>query len=310
VYSYFVNGQVAETEMGGAFSFGHPLVNLESGPNLMPFGLVQIVRLPRGVQKIQVPSDDPEKIYHGPDNTEPPRAGMVRTLRVLTGSPQGGIENLTGGDPLHARMMLEAMYVVRFQVDGALDFIVNYVDLEHLREHIRDVGDPTLAVLFSQLTPAGITEKLRELNGDFDTTIGTAFVHGGARFIDARVTVDPGHTVAESLAKVPGARAEAQAAILIGEGQGGADKARFTGRGAGLKQMAKDLDVDGAAVLGAETARDMAGTINKNADTIVLGGGAMGDFIAAAKVAAGAFQPKPKPADKPEDKENKDAKDS
>ena len=51
------------------------------------------------------------------------------------------------------------------------------------------------------------------------------------------------------------------AKILEGEGQGGKEKAILDGRTAGLTKMREDLKVDGSTVLGAETARAIAGKV-------------------------------------------------
>lgn len=295
---------VAPDSVGAAYFYGTALSRLASGPRFLPYGLIQLRTFSKNMKEFQCPGE-PEKVYKGDDKDTLPD-GMVRPIRVTTATQKKGDDPKSGsGGPLDTQMSMIVNFVFQYVVDNILDFIANFSgDFAEVEKQLRDIGEQRVGEIAAKNTPETFIEKLEEINGELGELVSERFERSGIKIISVRlISPDPSHGVSEALAKVPKARAEAQARIIeadatkvektkAGEGEAAARLAMLEAEAKGLKKMIQDLGVKGEAVLAAQT----AGKLAENAGTIVVGTqSGMRDLMGTVKAAQATFTQQPKP---------------
>lgn len=277
----------------GAYCYGKALKRFNSGPNFIPWGFIQFETRSRLVQEFQCPGE-PEKIFNGHDSETLPE-GMVRPIRVTSRDPGNDEKGI-----LDAQMTFSVNFVVQYAISDVFDFIANFGDSAQVEKQVRDIGQIIISEVASTTTPGGFIRKLTETNQALHDTLANRLEHLGVKVVSVRlISPDLSHKVAEALAGIPVASAEAQQTVIRanadktrrekeGSGNAFAEKAMLTARAVGRKKIADELKVDGTTVLAAETAATLA-----NAGTVVVGAdGGMKDLIGVVKAAQTVLQPK------------------
>ncbi|MFZ2500649.1 MAG: SPFH domain-containing protein [Minisyncoccia bacterium] len=284
-----------ENEVGAAFCYGKALVELPSGLHFIPLWLMQIRTGPRTVKEFQCPGD-PE-IVQKTDDKEQLKEGMVRPIRVVTG---GKKEDNT--DILNARMTISLSFFVRWAITDVLTYASNYGSPDEIEKQVRDIGEAVLAEDAVKHTPSSFIDGLLTINNHLTEQVAGRFANAGIRIISTRlISPDVSHEVSMALADIPKARAAAEKAMILaegekvrrtkeGEGDAAAIKTKLFAEAEGRKEMMKKLGIDGHAVLASEAVKN----INDKADVVVLGQGGIADAIGLVKAAQTILNPKKK----------------
>jgi regulator of protease activity HflC (stomatin/prohibitin superfamily) len=292
-YLAFSLREVSADEVGAAFCYGGALVALTSGLHFVPFGLMQIRKGPRTVQEFQSPGE-PEKVQKTEDSV-PLESGMVRPIRVVTGGPKAGKDDI-----LDTRMTITLSFFVQWAITDVLLYASNYGSAEEIEKQVRDIGEAILAEIATEHTPAGFIDSLPKINILLVARIGERFENSGVRIISTRlVSPDVSHEVSKALAGIPKARAETKqveiraegdktSRIKIGEGTAAAELALLTAQAKGRKAMKEALDISGESVIAAEAIRGLS----DKTDVLVAGAeGGMRDMMSLVKGAQSALNP-------------------
>ena len=285
--------RILPDERAGSYFWGRALVELNPGPQFVPFGLMQVERIPREVQQFQAPGE-PEKVFKGHDDEEL-KAGMVRPIRAVTRAPlptENGI--------LDAQMTIILSFAVQWLVDDVFDFIANFGTKENVEKQLRDTCESRLDEGAAATTPALYIASQTRINEDLATSVQLRFENSGIVIISVRnIAPDVSRGVSTELAKIPEARAKAVQTVATaeaektkltreGEGKAAATLADLKARAEGQAEEMEKLKVPGDAILAAETAR----SISDKTDVIVVGGeGGMRDLMGLVKGAQAGLNP-------------------
>lgn len=294
---------VGPKELGCILLFGRPWGNVSSGLVPVPLGICSLVKETRNTIQDELPAE-PEKIYRGSDKDQegismPPELqalGMRPPIRVtFSGRNQASKDALIDEeDPYDRRLTEEVVPVIRWRIDDFKKFLTTVGSINEARKQMEDICTATFTVHLTKVSPAVALLRLDEysaiLKGAIEALVGGWGVHiqnaqiKALRFSKALNTAVQNVVVAERNKK---------AAILDGEGIGGKQKAILDGRTAGMKKMATDLELKGDAILGAETARAIAGEGDKSSQrTIIAGTSGFTELVGTAAAIAKSFADK------------------
>ncbi len=304
VTASLVNGYVGAKSIAGAYFAGKALKNLDSGLHFATIGLMNLNRQPKGIQERQEPDDNPDNVFHGEDLAELPK-GMTRPIRIVTGAPKAAAKPVTkwrgDEDTLETRMTIDTSFATQWQITGVIDFVANYGSEKQFLQQLRDVGEATLSEEFAMRSVSEVVSQQQAINTILYGRVQQRFPHSGIKIISVRlISPNLGHRVSSALADIAEARSKATAAITTaeaarvtaikaGEGEGGKDKARFTGRAAGLKAIKDKLGVGGDAILAAETSRDIAEKLPKEGTFVLGASNGIADIVGVSKVVQAAL---------------------
>ncbi len=283
-------GAVQTDEWAALYFYGRALRQLKSGPYFMPRGLMQIVKVPKGLKQAQAPGE-PEEIFHGDDKEPlpimPNGKQMVRPIRVTTRAPK---EGETGH--LDVQMTYEWSFYYQYQVLDLFQFIATVGSFEEASRLIRDTGEATLNEFASDMTVNGMIVNLKQINQALDNRIRELVNAWSMQVYEVKALApNLSHGLATALRNLPIARLEAEQAETAGkgarrrmeeEGAGAAAaraamlQAEATGReqflkaeANGLKAKKDALDISGEDILVGEVASDAL----KHADSLMVGAG-------------------------------------
>jgi regulator of protease activity HflC (stomatin/prohibitin superfamily) len=177
--------------------------------------------------------------------------------------------------------------------------------LREIKKQFADIGTRIVTDAFGQMTPAEIINGLASIQDTLRTTAtaemgGSIKIHSfGLKPLgfgkELNVAIKGIATSrAQATATITEAEAKRRAAELGGRGEGARKKAELTGETEALVARAAQLNVDGAGVLGAEVAREIAKGPNQ---TIIVGASGAADLIGLATAAAKGMNPK-KPSER------------
>lgn len=290
----FLGNEVGPSEVGVRLLFGDPINQVGSGLTFVPVGLVTLERFPNETQQAELP-EEPGKIYRGTDIDKDGKnvpVGMYPPIRIVFGAPDKPTT-----DPYDQRMVAEVTPVIRYRIVNAILFIQTIKNWANARLQIEDTVVAVLNEELSKVTPAKALTMLSGPNGLYkklENTIDALVKSWGIDLVS--ISLKPfgySHSLNEAVLEVPKAQRKKEADIIIaegdkgvktlaGEGLGAAEKAVLDGRTDGLKRMASELGVNGAAVLAAETARGI--TNNPGQKTIIAGSGGFKDIAMAGTI--------------------------
>lgn len=305
--------QIQIDELAGIEFFGAPVREVSHGAHFVPFLLFRLRQLPAFVLQHEFPKE-PEQVFKGLDVEFDHDSDLVRPIRITTGS-RPRINLATGepyAGPLEVQMTAEVLIFVRWRIREGyyFQFRRNIQTLTNAVQQLRDTAEGALIEISGQDTMGymvretkninmELEERLRDLVEDWGVEILSVGIKEPdltrevnlklAAIAEAKAAGDAAIQTAEkeAVATIKTAEAEKQRQILEGAGAAQAEKLRLVARGQGIKRFAKDADVCGGEVLGAEVADNMFGETDK----VVLGGtDGLRDVFAAAKVATEAFK--------------------
>lgn len=260
-------GSVGATELGAITFFGRILCEVRSGLVFVPWGLCQLVKVPKTVISMEIPAD-PEKIFRG-DGPTP--EGMFPPIRITFKGEDDG-----GSDALKTRITAEVVPLIIFKIGSFRTLLSNVGSMDAMRSQLTDLA---VAFLFEELPKISVAtamERVEKYNAQFLALVKEKCeTQWGLKVDDARIKIiNLNHKLNDALARIAEEVAASKAADAtkekerkLGEGEGAREKAKLEGRGAGLRKMREDLDVSGAEVLSAETGRAIAAS----SKTIIAG---------------------------------------
>ncbi len=300
---------VGPKEQGCVLLLGRPLFNVSSGLVFVPLLICWLVTETRLVIQDELPAE-PEKIYRAsagdPEgSTVPPELqalGMRPPIRVtFSGRNQASKDALIEeNDPYDNRMTEEVVPVIRWRIDDFKTFLTVIGSVDEARKQMEDTCVKMFTERLTKVSPAVALLRISEFSTELQTAI-ELLVHGnntnpgwGIRIESAQIkAIKFSKTLNTAVQNVIVQERQKMANIREGEGLGGKEKAILDGRTAGLTKMAKDLDVKGHDVLGAETARAIAGEGDKSSQrTIIAGSGGFTDLVGTAAAIAKSFTDK------------------
>ena len=288
VYTLASFKMVSETEQGMRLLIGEPFDNVPSGLIFVPLWIFRLITETRLNIQDELPCD-PEHIYREPkegsDGVIP--EGMFPPIRMPFGPPEKG-DGIPEDDPYNIRMVVEVVPVVTWKIDDLITFRTTIGSVKEARRQMEDEAVAMMTEAFAKITPAVALRKLPKYSEELKVAIETKVEDWGITIISAKIKpFNFSRSLNKAILGVPEATVAAKAAIITatgnkqvlqlnGEGAGAAEKALLEGRTAGLKKMAVDLNVSGASVLGAETARGV--TSNPGQRTIIAGSHGFADL--------------------------------
>lgn len=288
---------VGPKEQGCVLLFGRPWFNVSSGLALVPLLICWLVLETRLVIQDELPAE-PEKIYRAseqdPEGISMPAElqalGMRPPIRVtFSGRNKASVNaGIKKDDPYDRRLTEEVVPVIRWKIDDLKTFITVIGSVAEARKQMEDTCVKTFTEHLTQVSPAVALLKI----GDYSDILQAAIeklVHGwGVRIENAQIkALRFSKKLNTAVQNVVVQERNKIASILEGEGAGGKEKAVLDGRTNGLTKMAKDLHVNGDVVLGAETARAIAGEGDKSSQrTIIAGSGGFVDLVSTATAIA------------------------
>ncbi len=292
IYAVLSIRKIGENENGARLFFGRPINNLVSGPAFVPLLVMKLIKAPKIIVQLEIPTD-PEFIYRAStDGSHIPQelvdAGYRPPIRTTFA------KDPNSNEPLRQELTAEVVPVVQLFVHDLCIFLGTIGSFEKLRRQIEDTCVAFANQQLARKVLADVRKDLGNENVALRTEIRRAIGNWGVTLKTALIKeIRLSHALNTSIQSASDEAAKALGAIikaktlkatteLEGRGKGAAERAVLRGRTTGLKDMAKRLKVPMPTVLGAEVARDVA----KNpGQTVILGGeDGFADF---AKIAAG-----------------------
>lgn len=286
---------IGPTRLGCRLFFGKPIDNVSSGLTLIPLGICELVTETRLVIQDELPAE-PNKIYRGSKDDESGKTvpkelqllGMKPPIRITFSDRNAESEApelmLNAEDPYDRRLTAEVVPVVRWKIDNFVVFLKTIGSVASARKQMEDTCVKTFTELLTKVSPAVALLRIKKYSEDLQKEIEKLVETWGIEIENAQIkAINFSQTLNAAVQNVVVKERGKKADILEGEGLGGKEKAILNGRTEGLTKMANDLDVKGHAVLGAETARAIAGEGDKSSQrTIIAGSSGFADLIGTA----------------------------
>lgn len=284
---------VGPTRLGCRLFFGRPMDNVSSGLVFVPLWIYELVTETALVIQDELPAE-PDKIYRGSEgdpegSTVPPEfqaLGMRPPIRVTFSgrNAESEVEGIGEDDPYDRRLTEEVVPVIRWKIDDFVKFLTTIGSVAEARKQMEDTCVKTFTERLTKVSPAVALLRLAHFSGLLKTEIENLVQDWGVTIENAQIkAIRFSRTLNAAVQNVVVQERRKIASILEGEGVGGREKAVLDGRTAGFKKMRKDLGVTGETVIGAETARAIAGEGDKSSQrTIIAGASGFADLIGTA----------------------------
>ena len=294
---------VGPKEQGSVLLAGRPWFNVSSGLVIVPLLICWLVTETKLVIQDELPAE-PEKIYRGsekdPDGVSMPpelqAIGMRPPIRVTFSgrNAESKLEKIDKDDPYDRRLTEEVVPVIRWKIDNLTTFIQVIGSVDEARKQMEDTCVKTFTEHLTKVSPAVTLLRIERYSTELQKAIETLVSGWGVHIENAQIkALRFSKALNTAVQNVVVQERNKKASILEGEGTGGKEKAVLNGRTDGLAKMAKELDVKGNVVLGAETARAIAGEGDKSSQrTIIAGSGGFVDLVGTAAAIAKSFTDK------------------
>lgn len=302
---------VGPKELGCVLLFGRPLRKISSGLVIVPFGIYTLVTETSLVIQDELPAE-PDKIYRGSSEdivgeTVPKDLqllGFKPPIRI-TFSDYDKTESedtdkngrvISQDDPYNKRLTAEVVPVIRWRIEDFIIFMGIIGSIDEARKQMEDTCVKIFTQQLTKVSPAIALCRIGQYSEDLQAKIEQLTNSWGVKIESAEIkAINFSQKLNDAVQNVVVQERAKKANILMGEGLGGKEKAILNGRAEGLTKMHKDLEVDGGAVLGAETARAIAGEGDKSSQrTIIAGSGGFADLIGTAMAIGESLKTKPK----------------
>ena len=294
---------VGPTELGCRLFLGKPINNVSSGLVFVPLLFCQLAVETVLVIQDELPTD-PEKIYRGSGddtsgNTVPKELqalGMKPPIRITFSgrNAESVSEGIDENDPYDRRLNAEVVPVIRWRIKNFLVFLSTIGSVESARKQMEDTCVKTFTELLTKVSPAVALCRIKIYSEELQKNIETLVNGWGVHIENAQIkAINFTHTLNEAVQNVVVKERGKQADILEGQGRGGKEQAILEGRTAGFAAMKKRLRVGGELIIGAETARAIAGEGDKSSQrTIIAGSSGFADLIGTAAAIGEGFRTK------------------
>jgi len=289
---------VGPTELGCRLLFGKPLDCVSSGLTFVPLWICELVTETGLVIQDELPAE-PEKIYRGNAGDEFGKTvpkelqdiGMKPPIRVtFSGHNEESEDDEKNGakigenDPYDTRLTAEVVPVVRWKIDDFVTFLKTIGSIDKARKQMEDSCVKTFTEQLTRVSPAVALLRISTFSQELQKSIETLVQTWGIKIESAQIkAINFSRELNESVQNVVVQGRKKEASRLEGEGLGKKEEAILKGRTDGLKKMMADLEIKGEVVIGAETARAIAGEGTKSSQrTIIAGSGGFADLIGTA----------------------------
>jgi len=284
---------VGPTRLGCRLFFGKPIENVSSGLVFIPLWICGLVTETALVIQDELPAE-PDKIYRGSEgdpegSTVPPELqalGMRPPIRVTFSgrNTESELEKIEKDDPYDSRLTEEVVPVIRWKIDNFVVFLQTIGSVDSARRQMEDTCVKIFTETLTRVSPAVALRRIRTYSDELRIAIETLVTTWGINIENAQIkAIRFSKTLNAAVQDVVVQERKKIARIREGEGLGGREKAILDGRTDGLKKMREDLGVNGETVIGAETARAIAGEGDKSSQrTIIAGSGGFADLIGTA----------------------------
>lgn len=296
---------VGPTKLGCRLFFGRPIGNVSSGLVFVPLWICTLVTETRLVIQDEIPAE-PDKIYRGSEgdpegSTVPPELqalGMRPPIRVTFSdrNAESEAEGIKEDDPYDRRLTEEIVPVIRWKIDDFVVFLKTIGSIESARKQMEDTCVKIFTEELTKVSPAVALRRIHKYSDALQVEIKTLVELWGIKIENAQIkAIRFSKTLNAAVQNVVVQERKKVANILEGEGLGGKEKAIIDGRTNAFKKMREDLDVSGETVIGAETARAIAGEGDKSSQrTIIAGASGFADLVGTAVAIGESLQDKTK----------------
>lgn len=293
---------VGPTEIGCLLLFNKPVGNVKPGIVIVPVLICRLVIEKGTVIQDELPTD-PEFIYRGSEKdlegkTVPEELklkGYKPPIRVTFNGPSSEADTevtLSDGtkkiisktDPYNRRLTCEVTPIVRWRIIDFVKFIQNIGDMESARKQMEDTCVEIFTQELTRITPAEALLRMREYSDKLKTALEKTTTTWGVQIEDAQLKgIGFSHELNKAVQAVVEEERNMEANRLKGLGEGARIKGVLDARTEGYTKMKDGLGVGGHIIIGAETARAIAGEGDKSGQkTIIAGSGGFADLIGAA----------------------------
>lgn len=285
---------VGPTRLGCRLFFGKPMDSVSSGLVFVPLWIYELITETALVIQDELPAE-PDKIYRGSEgdpegSTVPPELqaiGMRPPIRVTFSGRNAKSEAEAGiseDDPYDRRLTEEVVPVIRWKIDNFVTFLTTIGSVDSARKQMEDACVKTFTEHLTKVSPAVALLKIGDYSDILQRAIETLVGTWGIKIESAQIkAIRFSKTLNAAVQNVVVQERNKFAKISEGQGIGGREQAILDGRTAGFKKMREDLGVTGETVIGAETARAIAGEGDKSSQrTIIAGASGFADLIGTA----------------------------
>ncbi|MBY0473239.1 hypothetical protein K2Q00_03105 [Patescibacteria group bacterium] len=329
--AHFASGWkvVDKTHIGGVFVLGIPTIEISGlflfvlGPDwLMKFSQIELAPV-----DISVPSS-PEKVWRGrgPDNKPlpiPKDSDYEEPIRIIFADEEHSKlddkdllkKAARADDPLLRSQTQEVEYIVRMAIlpGHYFDFIVKVKDYPNARVQIRGFGVAKINEEFTSISVRRASFQNQEYNLRLQQHLAREVRSWGVGINNAKIRILLSYSMNKAIEGIPEGeaqgRAEAEKAYgmkssmktlsegeeikLTNEGRGRASavKSLQDATTDALTRRAKELELEGSDVLGAEVAREIG---QSQSDKFVLGVGGIAEALGLSRALSGSIRPKTK----------------
>lgn len=294
---------IGPTDLGCRLFFEKPIGNVSSGLTFVPPIICDLVTETRLVTQDEIPAE-PEKIYRGSVDDEVGKTvpkelqavGMKPPIRItFSGRNEASIEmGLKEDDPYDRRLTAEVVPVIRWRIDDFKTFLETIGSVERARKQMEDTCVKTFTEVLTKVSPAVAMLRIKECSEALQKAIEDLVNGWGIEIENAQIkAINFTQTLNAAVQNVVVQERGKVAKKLEGEGLGSVEKAVIDGRTDGFKKMVEDLGVSSEAVIGAETARAIAGEGDKSSQrTIITGTSGFTDLIGVAAAVGESLRPR------------------
>lgn len=292
---------VGPKEIGARLRFGKPIDNVSSGIIFVPLFFYTLVTETKLIIQDELPTD-PEKIYRGSDGDIHGRT-VPKELQDLGWRPPIRItfsgrtarsekDGIPVDDPYDRRLTAEVVPVVRWKIKDFVLFLQTIGSVDEARRQMEDTCTATFTELLTKVSPAVALRHMRAYSRVLERALDKLLKTWGVDMINAEIkAINFSRELNAAVQDVVEKERKRMADIFEGEGIGGRERAILDGRTAGLENMMTKLGIKGEVVIGAETARAIAGEGDKSSQrTIIAGSSGFTDLIGAAAAIGEAFR--------------------
>lgn len=291
-------------EIGSRSVLGVPKSD-HQGWVFVPLVFCELIRVPRGIIQMEIPSN-PENIWRGdPHETVPP--GKFPPIRITFAADKRG-----DTDPLSRRVTEEAVPIIGIVIQSPTRFTLRVGGygmhpVDYAKTVLEDETVAFFTMILTRKTVATTLRTLEKINKEFERKIEAKIQDWGVSLDTAKlktinfskdlnVAIQSGAVeLAAKEGTIQKAQAEKQKRKLEGEGTAAAEAVIISERGKAMEEAAGRLKLNGEQVLAAETARSTLGKDNDRTVVLGAGGGLQDLYGIAAMLQRGPNSPPPIP---------------
>ncbi len=295
---------IAIDELGALNFYGQWIGNRKSGVCFVFFGLVTLEKETKNTTMTQFPPVG-AMIWRGDDDKMPDTHVQAIRVTFADGSNNGSKSNSNNKgeelyiDPLTLRLRQEVIIAVQWAITDLLVFHSEVGSIGEAIVRLKSIAISNVNDEFGRITVAQATGSRELHNEKLNKELVRHTGMWGIKIVGAFIEeIVISHSLSRAIQAAPEAMGTARsvqiksigdktALINLGEGEASAIKAKIIAETEGLTDRALKLDLSGASVLAAETARNIAYGPGK---LIIAGSGGIADLATMGTVLGETFK--------------------